>query len=125
LTINNENIDNLNEVLARLLETGLENISLSSIGIELKEKFQNIRDKAAEMGFNLIWDLPVPYSRFNPVAMETQSVPQLTEGAVKGWLYIEPDGDVLPAQSINKVLGNMLEDSWESIWDKAKLTIIE
>ena len=84
-----------------------------------------IRDKAAELGFNLVWDLPVPYSKFNPVALETLSVPKLEEGAVKGWLYIEPDGDVLPAQSINKVLGNMVEDSWASIWDNAKQILNE
>ena len=45
---------------------------------------------------------------------------QLTEGAGKGWLYVEPDGDVLPAQGINQVLGNIIRDPWELIWDRAK-----
>jgi MoaA/NifB/PqqE/SkfB family radical SAM enzyme len=31
-------------------------------------------------------------------------------------LYVEPDGDVLPAQGINQVLGNFLNDAWEKIW---------
>jgi MoaA/NifB/PqqE/SkfB family radical SAM enzyme len=33
---------------------------------------------------------------------------------------VEPDGDVLPAQGINKVLGNLLTDDWNTIWKKRK-----
>lgn len=125
LTITEDNQREILDILPKLQEIGLENISISSNKIEILDQSQFIRDKAAELGFNLVWDLPVPYSRFNPVALETQSVPQLEEGAIKGWLYVEPDGDVLPAQSINKVLGNMVEDSWASIWEKAKQVLNE
>ncbi len=31
-------------------------------------------------------------------------------------LYVEPDGDVLPAQGYNIVLGDLLRDSWETLW---------
>jgi len=31
-------------------------------------------------------------------------------------LYVEPDGDVLPAQGVNRVLGNILTDPWKKIW---------
>jgi MoaA/NifB/PqqE/SkfB family radical SAM enzyme len=37
-------------------------------------------------------------------------------GAGRAWLYVEPDGDVLPDQSIDRVLGNFLRDPWEKIW---------
>jgi MoaA/NifB/PqqE/SkfB family radical SAM enzyme len=40
----------------------------------------------------------------------------MTQGAGRAWLYVEPDGDVLPAQGINKILGNLVSDSWEKIW---------
>ena len=63
----------------------------------------------------LIWDLPVPFSTYNPVALETQ-IDNLPAGAGHAWLYIEPDGDVLPAQGINQVLGNILRDPWETLW---------
>jgi MoaA/NifB/PqqE/SkfB family radical SAM enzyme len=43
------------------------------------------------------------------------------KGAARSWLYVEPDGDVLPGQGINHVLGNMLTDPWETIWSEAKL----
>jgi len=38
-------------------------------------------------------------------------------GAGKAWLYVEPDGDVLPAQGMaDQVLGNLLKDGWEKIY---------
>ena len=39
------------------------------------------------------------------------------EQVVRQHLYVEPDGDVLPAQGYNVVLGNLLRDSWEAIWE--------
>ena len=67
----------------------------------------------------LVWDLPVPYSAFNPVAVELQQAHEAApEGAGNAWLYVEPDGDVLPAQGVNKVLGNLLTDPWKKIWKR-------
>jgi MoaA/NifB/PqqE/SkfB family radical SAM enzyme len=64
----------------------------------------------------LTFDLPVPYSADNPVAFETAQ-DDVPSGAGKSWLYVEPDGDVLPAQGMaEQVLGNFLRDSWESIY---------
>ena len=82
----------------------------------LQEALQRVRDRAAELGLTLRWDLPVPYSAANPVSAEVvdDAVP---EGAGKVWLYVEPDGDVLPAQGeADKVLGNLLRDPWEKIY---------
>ena len=64
----------------------------------------------------LVWDLPVPYSHFHPVALELAEHEEVPQGAGKAWLYVEPDGDVLPAQGVNQVLGNLLNDSWNKIW---------
>jgi MoaA/NifB/PqqE/SkfB family radical SAM enzyme len=61
----------------------------------------------------LIWDLPVPYSAQNPVALETVGT---VEGAGRAWLYVEPDGDVLPTQGDKQILGNFLTDPWDKIW---------
>jgi len=48
------------------------------------------------------------------VETEDDKVPA---GAGRAWLYVEPDGDVLPAQGeANKVMGNMLSDPWEKIY---------
>jgi MoaA/NifB/PqqE/SkfB family radical SAM enzyme len=58
----------------------------------------------------------VPYSADNPVALETAQ-DDVPAGAGKSWLYVEPDGDVLPAQGMaGQVLGNLLRDPWETIY---------
>ena len=76
----------------------------------------DIQNKAAVLGLTLKFDLPVPYSADHPVAMETVE-DNIPSGAGKTWLYVEPDGDVLPAQGMaDKVLGNFLRDPWETIY---------
>jgi MoaA/NifB/PqqE/SkfB family radical SAM enzyme len=41
------------------------------------------------------------------------------DGAGRAWLYVEPDGDVLPSQGIDRLLGNILRDPWSEIWRRA------
>jgi MoaA/NifB/PqqE/SkfB family radical SAM enzyme len=58
----------------------------------------------------------VPYSGSNPVSLETIE-DEVQSGAGKAWLYVEPDGDVLPAQGMSgQVLGNFLRDPWDEIY---------
>jgi hypothetical protein len=103
--------------LDRLAEMKAQAVSLSGADPSLASKLQAARQRAAELDLSLVWDLPVPYSAFHPVALETaQEAPP--EGAGRAWLYLEPDGDVLPAQGVNQVLGNFLTDPWEKIWKK-------
>jgi MoaA/NifB/PqqE/SkfB family radical SAM enzyme len=75
------------------------------------------RAAAARLGVPLVWDLPAPYSNLNPLALELETPPQ---GAGRAFLYVEPDGDVLPGQGIDHVLGNLLRDDWASIWAATK-----
>jgi radical SAM protein with 4Fe4S-binding SPASM domain len=62
----------------------------------------------------LIWYTPTQYCEFDPTASNL---------GVKGCtaaLYsmcIEPNGDVLPCQSYYQSLGNILGNSWDSIWN--------
>ena len=77
---------------------------------------QAARQKAAELGLRLVWDLPVPYSRQHPVAVEAGEFGEnLPDGAGNAWMYVSPDGDALPAQGIKRVLGNWLTDEWTTI----------
>ena len=62
-----------------------------------------LRDKAAALGLTLRFDLPVPYSEYNPVVYEAEDA-AIPEGAGKAWLYVEPDGDVLPSQGNSESL---------------------
>lgn len=121
LTIEKSTWEEYVKVFDEFKNIGVENISLSFKNPDLENLVIDLRNKAAEYGFNLDWDLPVPYSHFNPVSFEIDVVGPTPEGAGKAWLYLEPDGDTLPAQGINKPLGNFLTDSWEWIWSNAKL----
>ncbi len=94
---------------------GVSAISISTLGSsheQLKE-LEAVRGEAADRGFDLIWDLPAPYGENNPVRAELESEQSIT---AQPWLYVEPDGDVLPAQGVNRILGNALRDPWEKIW---------
>lgn len=113
--------DQLDQHIEHLARIGANALSLSAADPDLENKLQGLRDTAAVQQLELVWDIPVPYSGNNPVALELahnedQEPPQ---GAGKAWLYVEPDGDVLPAQGMyEQVLGNFLTDSWETIWSK-------
>jgi len=103
-------------VLAKLFAAGVRNISLSGADAAAGDSLQPLRDKAGEIGFTLRWDLPVPYSESNPVAAETEQ-DEVPTGAGRAWLYVEPDGDVLPSQGfVGKALGNLLRDPWDKIY---------
>ncbi len=114
LTLTPGNIDTAGELLERLAGQGVRALSLSASDPSLRPGLSALRDQAAARQLELVWNLPAPYSAQNPVALETgQEIP---EGAGRAWLYIEPDGDVLPSQGMNRVLGNLLRDPWEQIW---------
>ncbi len=106
------------DLLKWLATQGVKAVSLSIADPSLNDVLISARNEAAALGLSLVWDLPVPYSALNPVALETQADANAS-GAGHAWLYVEPDGDVLPAQGVNKVLGNILRDPWEQIWSKA------
>jgi len=120
LTITKKNSSRLVEIIDLLVQLGVKSFSLSVSDISLKEKQEGIRNYIASKGLNLVWDLPVPYSHMHPVALELTEHNHASQGAGKAWLYVEPDGDVLPEQGENQVLGNLCRDSWESIWNKAR-----
>jgi hypothetical protein len=115
-TLNQENIRTAEETLERLAKFNVTSLSLTSSDPSLNDTFDDLRDKAAALGLTLKFDLPVPYSSSNPVVYEVQES-AVPEGAGKAWLYVEPDGDVLPAQGYSaQVLGNLLRDEWKQIY---------
>ena len=79
---------------------------------------QTARQTAFDSNISVKWDLPVPYSSLNPVSLELKEAEKPADGAGKAWFYIEPDGDILAAQGLVDVLGNMLTDDWQTFWKK-------
>jgi hypothetical protein len=113
ITVTKENRDSIPAALERLAALGVKSLSLGFTDSQLP--MTEFRQRAAELGLSLKFDLPVPYSEQNPVSLET-AADEVPAGAGRAWLYVEPDGDVLPAQGMaEKARGNMLTDSWEKI----------
>jgi hypothetical protein len=116
LTITPGNLRGVPALMGKLHEAGVEAMSLSISDQSLHDELSQLRDVAGEMGLRLVFDLPVPYSTANPVTLEVADDAE-PAGAGKAWLYVEPDGDVLPAQGMaNVILGNILRDAWENIY---------
>jgi organic radical activating enzyme len=111
----------LQPIIKQLAEMGTNALSLSTTDEALNDNLQSLRDYAAIQQLDLVWDMPVPYSKNNPVNLEMKmsKTSEPPQGAGTAWLYVEPDGDVLPAQGMyDQILGNILNDSWEEIWQK-------
>ncbi len=114
LTVTKDNASNSLQALERFATLGVHSLSLTFADSQLPAS--DLQNKAASLGLTLKHDLPVPYSANHPVAMETAE-DNIADGAGKTWLYVEPDGDVLPAQGMaDQVLGNLLRDPWEKIY---------
>ncbi len=127
-TMLRNNVHKIPETLDFLADIGVPTVGLNAliysgngatVGTGLREnELQPILDiathKTAERGQKLIWYTPTQYCQFDPTASNL---------GVKGCtaaLYsmcIESNGDVLPCQSYYQPLGNMLTDSWDSIWN--------
>ncbi len=125
IPITPDNADTVTETVAYLAEMGVPAVALSSPlrdapedqSRRLQDSLQEAQDAAHARGLTLIWDLAAPYSHVNPIETEANLPPGQ---AVRQHLYVEPDGDALPAQGYTIVLGNMLRDPWEAIWGRGE-----
>jgi hypothetical protein len=104
--------------LRELKHLGVPAVSLtvSEPGVGGQELLAAARQTVADLGIDLIWDLPAPYSARHPIQLELDKP---MPGGGRAWLYVEPDGDALPTQGVDRVLGNVLRDSWADIWARA------
>ena len=116
LTVTPQNADATAETLEKLSALEVTSLSLSASDESLTDAMQDLHNRAAELNLTLTFDLPVPYSGLNPVALETAE-DDIPSGAGHAWLYVEPDGDVLPSQGMaDQILGNILKDEWDTIY---------
>lgn len=127
------NISNIPATLDFLADNGVPTVGLNAliysghgltVGTGLREsELQPILDiaiqKTAARGQKLIWYTPTQYCEFDPTA-HNLGVKGCTAALYS--MCIESNGDVLPCQSYYQPLGNILTDSWDSIWNH-KLSI--
>ena len=122
------NIHTIPATLDFLADIGVPTIGLNAliysgngltVGTGLREsELQPILDvavqKTNERGQRLIWYTPTQYCEFDPTA-NNLGVKGCTAAFYS--MCIESNGNVLPCQSYYHPLGNMLDDSWDSIWN--------
>jgi radical SAM protein with 4Fe4S-binding SPASM domain len=127
-TMLHTNVHKIPDTLDFLAELGVPTIGLNAliyagqgltVGTGLHERelppiLEMAVKKTSEHGQRLIWYTPTQYCNFDP----TQS--NLGIKGCTASLYsmcIESNGNVLPCQSYYFSLGNLLTDSWDSIWN--------
>jgi MoaA/NifB/PqqE/SkfB family radical SAM enzyme len=115
-TITTDDREQIAAIIQRLANMGVKHVSLSAADTAYTDALHFARQKIAVADMDLVWNLPVPYSALHPVALETEDAK--IEGAGRAWLYIEPDGDVRPAQGDPRILGNLLRDDFSQIFGK-------
>jgi len=127
-TMLNTNVHKIPETLDFFAELGVPTVGLNAliysghgltVGTGLMEnELQPILDtatrKTIEHGQRLIWYTPTQYCEFDPTA-NNLGVKGCTAALYS--MCIESNGNVLPCQSYYHPLGNMLNDSWDSIWN--------
>ena len=123
-----ENAGQMEATLDFLAEVGVPTIGLNALiyagrgqtvgtGLheaELEPLMSLARRKTERAGQRLIWYTPTQYCHFDPTQMEL-GVKGCTAALYN--LCVEPDGAVIPCQSYYQPLGNILHDTWESIWE--------
>src|SRR5512144_972479 len=122
------NVHRIPDTLDFLAELGVPTVGLNAliyagqgltVGTGLHEReLQPILDmavqKTSKHGQRLIWYTPTQYCNFDPT-QNNLGVKGCTASLYS--MCIESNGDVLPCQSYYTSLGNMLTDSWDSIWN--------
>jgi radical SAM protein with 4Fe4S-binding SPASM domain len=122
------NVDTIPGTLDFLADLGVPTIGLNAliysgngltVGTGLAEsELQPLLDiaiqKTEARGQKLIWYTPTQYCQFDPT-QQNLGVKGCTAALYS--MCIESNGDVLPCQSYYTSLGNILDDSWDSIWN--------
>ena len=132
-TLTKSNIAGLKDTIKLIQTLGVTNIACNSLicsgagcmaikdsGLnedELKAALVDAKEYALDLGIDLQWYSPTCYLRLNPIDL---GFGIKSCSAAKYNVTIEPNGDVIPCQSwFEQKMGNILKDSWTSIWDGA------
>jgi radical SAM protein with 4Fe4S-binding SPASM domain len=127
-TLTRRNVDHALETVDFLHRLGLRTFAMNGMifsgrGLQsgdavavdqLRHVLPAVRDRAKALGMRFLWYTPTDYCRLSPLELELG--PRRCNAGEYS-MCIEPNGDVLPCQSYYVVAGNILHDSWQSIWD--------
>jgi len=88
---------------------------------DLKTLLPKIQTKAAKLGLKFLWYTPTQYCELDPVKLGL-GIKSCSAAMIN--MCIAPNGDVYPCQSYFESLGNILENTWETIWNHPLATKI-
>lgn len=75
---------------------------------------KSIKSYADSLSMGFMWYTPTRYCVFDPLLT---GVGPKQCSAAKYNIAVEPNGDIIPCQSYFESMGNILEDSWDGIWN--------
>jgi radical SAM protein with 4Fe4S-binding SPASM domain len=81
---------------------------------ELPSLLVRVRDYALKKQMRFMWYTVTEYCRMSPIELD---IGAKRCNAAEYSMCIEPNGDVIPCQSYYRSAGNILQNSWESIWN--------
>lgn len=124
------NADEVPDFLEHLSGLGLQRFALNSIiktgraenaeyGLtpsELNTHLQIIKDKALDLGLEMVWYTPTRRCDFDPLSL---GLGLKMCSAARINVTVEPDGRVIPCQSWFEGMGNILKDPWKKIWNSS------
>jgi radical SAM protein with 4Fe4S-binding SPASM domain len=127
-TMTTENVGDIAETIAFAASLGVPTFGCNSliysgaavaVGSGLREDelapiLERVKEATQTHHMRLIWYTPTQYCEFDPIGMEL-GIKGCT--AARYNMCVEPNGDVIPCQSYYVALGNILDDTWDSIWD--------
>jgi radical SAM protein with 4Fe4S-binding SPASM domain len=134
-TLTTRNVNEVPDLLEMLSSMGLKRFALNSIiktgraedaeyGLtpeELKVHLEKIKDRALELGMEIVWYTPTRRCDFDPLSL---GLGLKMCSAARINVTVEPDGRVIPCQSWFEGMGNILKDPWEKIWNSPLATSI-
>jgi radical SAM protein with 4Fe4S-binding SPASM domain len=129
-TLTRRNADHFASTMEFLSSLGVKGIACNSLicsglGCKAVEKdglseetlegiLQNACEKARELKIEFNWYTPTCYRKLNPIDL---GLGIKSCSAAQYNLTIEPDGTVIPCQSLfSHRMGQIMKDSWEKIW---------
>ncbi len=127
-TINRTNQTNIEEIVDFLKSLGVKTFAMNSVinsgkarnsefalnEDELIPILKKVRDAAVKNEMKFIWYSPTRYCELNPVELDI-GIKSCTAGKYN--FAIEPDGTVIPCQSLYHPVGNILTEEWEKIFN--------
>jgi radical SAM protein with 4Fe4S-binding SPASM domain len=81
---------------------------------EIKDLLIKIQEKAEHLGMKFMWYTPTQYCHLNPINLGL-GVKSCSAARIN--MCVGPNGEAYPCQSYFQSVGNILRDSWSSIWN--------